>query len=278
MPHLHKALTLPASLKQNLIMKRLLMIFLIIILISCNNNNNLKIDTPITKRVENITPTKDQQVRRAKSEDFCRSKKIPIYKNPHSLFVEPEAKVTIRKKDEIVNRAIALCYLELKSEKADKKMLADFDKRYKVMEKLTPKEKEFALSENPTEQQMTDANWRAESYHVMLWALGYIDTLKYPNEVCKIESDVKHLFSKTETQFRQKARLRSKNEILNQADLILRLNWACVNEKFMQEGKGRLFKEDFVMLDKSVVYERHYSLNWLINYMSQEWDNVKTDT
>ncbi|HEY9047600.1 MAG TPA: DUF4272 domain-containing protein, partial [Ohtaekwangia sp.] len=28
----------------------------------------------------------------------------------------------------------------------------------------------------------------------------------------------------------------------------------------------------------SVVYERHYALNWLINYMDQPWDDVSCDT
>ena len=240
-----------------------------------NKSNDINAENsanqPMTKPVENITATKDQLERRAKSEDFCKSKNIPVYKNPNSLFVDPEDKVTIRTQDEVVDRAIALCYLELKSEKADKKMLADFDKKYNALSKLTTNEKEFALAENPTEQQMTDANWRAESYHVMLWALGYIDSLKYPNEVCNVSEDVKHLFSNTEKEFRDNAKLRSKSEILDQADLILRLDWACVSARVKNEPAPS-------GLDKSVVYERHYSLNWLIKFMNQEWDKVTTDT
>ncbi|MFD2907625.1 DUF4272 domain-containing protein [Flavobacterium ardleyense] len=233
-------------------------------------SDNSKIG-PITKSVENISATKDQLERRAKSEEFCKSKNIPIYKNPNSLFVDSEENVTIRTKDEVVDRAIALCYLELKSENADKKMLAEFDKKYNVLAKLTANEKEFALSDNPTEQQMTDANWRAESYHVMLWALGYIDNLKYANEVCNVADDVKHLFSRTEKEFRANAKLRTKNEILDQADLILRLDWACVNARVKNESAPS-------GLDTSVVYERHYSLNWLIKFMNQDWDKVTTDT
>lgn len=264
------------KLKHHSTMTKIYIITLTVILFSCNSNDNSKTETPITIPVVNITPTKDQQERRIKSEAFCKSKKIPVYKNPNSLFVDPEEKVTIRTKDEVVDRAIALCFLELISEKADKKMLADFDKRYHVMAKLTPVEKDFALAENPTQQQMIDANWRAESYHVMLWALGYIDNLKYPNEVCNIRDDVKYLFSKTEKEFRDKAKLRSKIEILDQADLILRLHWACVNEKI--KPVARPSKEDMLDLDTSVVFERHHSLNWLIHYMNQDWDNITTDT
>jgi len=240
-----------------------------------NKSNNTTSENsttqPITKPVQNITATKDQLERRAKSEEFCKSKNIPVYKNPNSLFVDPEDKVTIRTQDEVVDRAIALCYLELKSEKADKKMLDDFDKKYNVLTKLTANEKEFALADNPTEQQMTDANWRAESYHVMLWALGYIESFKYASEVCNVADDVRHLFSKTEKEFREKAKLRTKKEILDQADLILRLDWACVNARVKNEPAPS-------GLDKSVVYERHYSLNWLIKFMNQKWDKVTTDT
>lgn len=257
-------------------MTRLFALILTLTLLSCTNNDTVKVETPITKPIQDITPTKDQQDRRAKSEAFCKSKNIPVYKNPNSLFVEPEEKVTIRTKDEVVNRAIALCYLELKSEKADPKMLIDFDKRYNAKAKLTATEMEFALADNPSAQQMTDANWRAESYHVMLWALGYIDQLKYPNDVCNVGDDVKHLFSKTEMEFRDKAKMRSKTEVLDQADLILRLHWACVNEKL--KTVARPSKEDLLDLIKSVVYERHYSLNWLTNYMNQEWDKITTDT
>lgn len=225
----------------------------------------------ISKPVVNIVPTKDQRERRERSETICNAKNIPAYKNQNSLFVDPEDKVTIRTKDEIVDRAIALCYLELKSEKAEKKLLEGFDKKYNVMSKLTPGEKAFALNDDPTEQQMTDANWRAESFHVMLWALGYIDSLKYPNEVCTVTDDVKHLFLKTEKEFREQSKLRSKTAILDQADLILRFDWACVSARVKNEPAP-------AGLDKSVVYERHYSLNWLIRYLNLDWDDVRTDT
>jgi Domain of unknown function (DUF4272) len=119
--------------------------------------------------------------------------------------------------------------------------------------------------------QKIDANWRYESLHVMLWALGFIDTLSYPDQICDVANDTKIIHDLSEQQFRQKAKLRSKKEILDQADLILRLDWACVNARLKKE-------ETPGNLDKGVVFERHHSLNWLINYMHQDWDDVTTDT
>lgn len=221
--------------------------------------------------VENVQGTAEQIQRRKRSEKICTAYAVPVYPNPNAMFLDPADQISIRTKDEIIDRAIALCYLELKSEKADKKTLKEFAKKYNVMEKLTAAEKEFADNDFPSSQQLTDANWRAEGYHVLLWTLGYIDTLIYPDKLCDVASDVKHLFSRSEKQFREQTKLRSKTEILDQADLILRLDWACVNARVSNEPvPGNL--------DKGVVYERHYTLNWLIRWMDQEWDSISTDT
>src|SRR5215471_2127446 len=81
------------------------------------NNDSDNMDTqPITKPVVNIKATRDQRERRDKSEAICKSHNVPIYANPNSLFVDPEAEVSLRSKDEIVDRALALCYIGLKSE------------------------------------------------------------------------------------------------------------------------------------------------------------------
>ena len=250
-------------------MIRLFIIGITIILLSCNNNS--KVDIPITKPVETITATKDQQDRRSQSENYCKAHNIPVYANPNSLFVDPENQVTIRSQDEVVDRALALCYIGLKSEGLEQEHLDKMDKDFNIMAKLTANEKGYAIAKNPTEQQKVDANWRYESLHVMLWALSFLDTLSYPDQMCNVANDVKIIHDLTEKQFRQKAKLRTKKEILDQADLTLRLDWACVSARV----KGLPAPGS---LDKGVVFERHHSLNWLINYMNQEWDNVTTDT
>ena len=226
---------------------------------------------PITKPVENITATKSQVDRRSKSESYCKAHNIPVYSNPNSLFVDPDEKVTIRSQDEVVDRALALCYIGLKSEGLEQNDLDKMDHDFHITAKLTENERSYATAKQPTEQQKTDANWRYESLHVMLWALGFIDSLSYAGQMCDVASDVKIIYGLTEQQLRQKAKLRSKKEILDQADLILRLDWACVSARINNEtAPGNL--------DKGVVFERHHSFNWLINYMQQDWDNVTTDT
>ena len=238
---------------------------------STSNKENNSTLPPITKPVENISATKEQAARRAKSEEYCKSKNIPVYQNPNSLFVETDEKVNIRTQDEVVDRALALCYIGLKSEGLEQKHLDQMDKDFGITAKLSPNEKAYATAKQPTEQQKIDANWRYESLHVLLWALGYIDTLSYPDKMCNVADDVKIIYELKEKGFRQNAKLRSKKEILDQADLILRLDWACESARVKNEAAPS-------GLDKSVVFERHHTLNWLINYMNQSWDDVTTDT
>ena len=240
------------------------------LLLSCNDDLQSKL-FPKTKEVAITNPTKEKTDRRKRSEDYCQKHEVPVYKNPNALFTDPESQIVIRTKDEIVDRALALCYIGLKSEGFKKDILEKVEERYTISSKLTPSEKSYVNSISPTEQQTTDANWRYESLHVMLWALGFVDSLTFPDKICKVEEDTRSIRNHTEAEFRQKARLRSKKEILDQADLILRLNWACTNARIKNEpAPGHL--------DYSVVYERHYAFNWLIRYLDQNWDDVSTDT
>jgi hypothetical protein len=241
-------------------------------LFGCGQGQSKKPTTPLpTIPVENISATKKQLERRAKSEAYCKANNIPVYQNPNALFVDSDEEVSIRTQDSVVDRALALFYIGLKSEGLEPEQLAQLDKEFGITAKLTPNEKAFAKAKQPTAQQKIDANWRYESLHVLLWALGYIDSLSYPNKMCDVSDDVKIIYALKEKGFRQKAKLRTKKEILDQADLILRLDWACVDARTNgKQAPGGL--------DKGVVFERHHSLNWLIHYMDQDWDDVSTDT
>ena len=106
---------------------------------------------------------------------------------------------------------------------------------------------------------------------MLLWALGYIDLLDRLESACDAAKAVSFLRDRDTAQFLKDAKLRPIAEILDQADLIYRYNWAVVNARIKnRELPGKL--------DAGVVQERHYVLNWLIGYMGQEWDEISTDT
>lgn len=242
----------------------------LLILMACNGQQKNKMKATGIP-VEHIEPTADQQNRRTQLEEYCKTRNIPVYGNPNALFVDSESEVTIRDKDEVVDRALALCYIALKGEGLEQQYLDKMDREYNIMAKLTPEERDFVRDRHPEEQKKVDATWRYESLHLLLWALSFVDTLSYPDQPCDVVSDAKIMRTLSEQQFREKAKLRSKKEILDQADLILRLDWACVDARVNNRptpGK----------MHSGVVYERHYSLNWLIRYNNLGWDDVTTDT
>jgi hypothetical protein len=259
---------------KNKIMKNITLYLVIIFSIlgctqSNNPNNNMNSRKEKIKEMETSELSDEQIKRKKESIRYCQSYKIPTIE--HLPCIESEFNVKIRSKEDVIHRALALSYLGLKSEGVEKKLLVDYNKKYNISPYFTKVEKQYVNSLNPTEQQKTNANWRYESLHVLLWSLSYIDSLKYPNEMCNVGDDIMIIFEKSLKEFSDKAILRSKSEILNQADLIYRINWACVNARVKKKSPPS-------NLNSSIVYERHLTLNWLINYMNQIWDEVSTDT
>ncbi|MFD2720609.1 DUF4272 domain-containing protein [Hymenobacter monticola] len=242
---------------------------LALVLSACNEPATQEARTGVP--VEHITPTPDQQARRARSEAYCRARGVPLYHNPDALFTDSEAATRIRTPDEVVDRALALCFIGLKSEGLSPARLAAMDRAYHISSKLSPLERAYVEAAQPTRQQRLDANWRYEGLHVLLWALGYADTLDYPDHLCNVAHDAAIIHDLSERQFRTRARLRSKRELLDQADLVLRLDWACNEARVTQQPVAG-------NLNPEVVVERHHALNWLIGYLDQAWDDVSTDT
>jgi hypothetical protein len=240
-------------------------------LLSCQGQQPADAPVRVEVPVEHVVATKDQQARRAQSEAYCRAHGVPYYKNPTAMFTDSEAETTLRTQDQVVDRALSLCFIGLKSEGMSPAQLAEIDKAYHISQKLTPNERAYVAAPHPTEQQRTDANWRYEGLHVLLWALGYVPTLAYPDRMCEVAPDVKIIHDLTEIQFRQRAKLRRKKEILDQVDFILRLDWACTEARLAKKPAPGNLSTDIVL-------ERHHSLNWLIQYGNQEWDDVSTDT
>lgn len=104
----------------------------------------------------------------------------------------------------------------------------------------------------------------------MLWYLGLIDELDVPNHICDTNTVIQIFQNNASVEELCKAStLRDVEELLDEADLIYRYNWACVDHRVNQNKDPNL--------DPGVVYERHWGLNWLIRY-DEDWDFVSTDT
>lgn len=208
--------------------------------------------------------------RKQKSEEILQNENVPFV--PHLPIIEDEETAQIREVEEIVRRAMALNIVAVKGEGLEQERVLEIIEEYNLSNAFSLKEKEFIQNENPSQQELVNFTWRYESYWVLLWALGYIEKLSRPDQICDVPRAVRIMVDRTAEEFIKDAKLRSTNEILDAADLIYRYDWACVDARI----NGRVAPAE---LDASVVYERHYALNWLIGYAENaDWDDISTDT
>lgn len=222
----------------------------------------------IEKR-EQAKASKEALDRKARS--MARLKKEGVPTIDHLPVIEDSTEAKRRTTEEIAKRAIAICMAAVKAEGIEQETVDSLVKRYGAEKFLSPEEASFIKNANPSQPDRIKFSWRYEGYWVLLWALGYVETLDRPEKICDVAKAVKFLQERDTEKFIKDAKLRSLGEILDEADLIYRYNWAVTDARVNQ-------KKAPAKLEGGVVQERHYVLNWLVGYMDQEWDEISTDT
>lgn len=212
--------------------------------------------------------TQYQKARKSNSESVLNEKGVVI--NQNLPCVEDDSEVSIRSKKEISDRIHCLLVMAVRGEGLDLEKINQVIGGKKI-DTLTAKEKDILSKEELDGNEKAYATWRYESLNTLLWAAGILPNHVYPSEICNVQEVVGAIMNKKRSEFDETIKVRSKKEILDALDLIYRMNWACVNARIKgEEPSGNL--------NGSVVYERHYALNWLTNHMGQEWDDVQTHT
>jgi hypothetical protein len=220
-------------------------------------------------RMENLEPSKEQLERKARSIAILKKEEIPYI--DHLPVIERECEINARSKEEVALRALCLLVVGLKGEELEQKIIDKIVKDKDLKESFTDKEKAFLWGSQNTKQDYVNATWCYEAAWVLLWALGFVDDLGRPEDMCDVPMAVTIMKDLEQAQFISSAKLRPVSKMLDQADLIYRYHWAVVNARV----NGI---EPPTNLDASVVLERHHALNWLTSYMDQDWDDVSTDT
>ncbi len=216
--------------------------------------------------------------RKAKSEKILASKGINY--NKYLPVIEDETEIKIRSSEEIGKRAVALAAAAVRAEcrlsgvalETEKELITGILEIYNGETFFSKEEKWYMDNPNPSEHDSIQFIWRYEAMWVMLWALGYVEKLEYPDKICDVSHAANIIsMSRNLEELIKTGKKKSKEEIVDEADLIYRYNWACVDARIkgVQTPGG---------MDEGIVMERHKALNWIINYMNDDWDNVRTDT
>ncbi|WP_411167536.1 DUF4272 domain-containing protein [Clostridium sp. MB05] len=221
----------------------------------------------------------NQLERKQKSIEILKANKVPYMEE--LPVIEEANEIEMRSAEEIAKRAIAsLISIQVACDinsgdniEESREFFKGFLDKYEVKEELTEAEMKIIFG-NPEKQDVINMAWKYEAYWTLIWALGIVDKLEYPSQICDCNFAI-HAVADCEdfNDFMKTVRLKSIDEILDEADLIYRYNWACVDARI----HGKNPPAD---LDSGVVFERHWGLNWLIGKgtYNYNWDSVSTDT
>ncbi len=193
-------------------------------------------------------------------------------------YIEAADEIEPRSAEQIAKRAIA-CLLviqaacDLNHDQFDDETQAfiiELIQKFDVWSELTPKELAIIHREGTT-QDVINMIWKYEAYWTLLWALGVVEELNYPANIADCDFAIQAVSScDSFDAFIAQVKLRDIEELLDEADLIYRYDWACVDArlKHQQAPAG---------LNASVVLERHGALNWLIQ-RDGDWDHPDVNT
>ncbi|HHG83587.1 MAG TPA: DUF4272 domain-containing protein, partial [Bacteroidetes bacterium] len=208
------------------------------------------------------------KARKVQNETLLAEYEVPTNRNLPPIVDAQNAH--LRSKTAVADRALALCLVALQGEGLDQAILNQVQAQFEISGHLSPKEQAFL--QNPDQLERATFAWRYEALNVMMWALGYVEVLAYPDRICDVQQIVGIIRNANSREgFQAGAKLRTIDELLDQADLAFRLHWACVDA-------GLREVQPSADLNCGVVYQRLYALNWLHGDQGSDWDDVHTGT
>lgn len=214
--------------------------------------------------------------RRKKSNE--KIKKLGIAYLDTLPLVEDSEQAKLRSLDDICKRAIA-CLLstqlaydisENNNYNESKELFSNLLKKYKVQDNLISKEKKL-FDKRYKEQDVIDVVWTYEAYWSLVWALGLIDNIEYPKEICDCQKAITLVGDCANyEEFKSQCKLRDIEEILDMLDLHYRYHWATTEKRINPETP-------IGELNPDVVVERRRGLEWLISDID-DWNEISLDT
>jgi len=212
--------------------------------------------------------------RKARIDALIAEKGIKVPRHLPPLVSEPE--LHLRTAAEVAGRALALLVVAVRAETLvnEENAISGSELRGRTplaFDYLTPKEEAFFAQEAPPENEAVQFAWRYECLAVLEWALGLVDPLPFPVDICDVPLTVRTLLDADAAELLRHAALRPASEILDALDLHYRLHWAVRQAQVTESAPP-------AGLEGGVIQERHYALNWLVRFEEAHWDEVDTPT
>lgn len=223
------------------------------------------------KKQKYVTP----QERRSKNNEFIKSQGIACFENLPMIESSSEAK--LKDIDTICKRAITsllmiqiACDANNDNYEEGREVIGNWLYRFGVLDCLIPKEQAL-LDGCFTQQDAIDISWTYEAYWSLVWALGLVDDMEEPYDICDCRTAIDLVAQcNSYREFKKKCKIRDIEEILDMLDLYYRYHWACVDKQINPETS-------IGFLNPGVVVERRRGLEWLFS-AEDDWNSISLDT
>lgn len=221
--------------------------------------------------------------RKSRSEKILTKHSVMI--NSFLPVIENENEAKFKSPEEIVKRAVTafitaqiavdICNNNGALESAE--FFTPIMDRFGLLDELTNDEKLYfdqSECENISQDDAYQMQWRLEMCVPLFWACGFWKNLGYPDQMTNTVKLTSLIGScKNFDELMHKVKMRSKSEILDAADLIFRMDWACVEARIKND------LEIMGDLSSDVVVEQHKGFNWIRSaYGAENWDSVAPNT
>ncbi len=228
----------------------------------------------------------ESMARKERSEKILKENDIQI--NYYLPPIEDSKEAKIKSPEQIMKRAVTAllttqiaidCLRNSEDIMDSAEFFRELLERFDLEDELTEdEERYFDLADDddeiPSEKEASDMAWRVEMCLPLFWACGLVEELPYPDEESDFVMELSQSLSSCDDfdDIMDLVDMRTDSEILDEADLIFRMDWACV--------EAHLKKDTPIGgLSFDVVVERHKGLNWIIGaYDAEDWDNVVPNT
>ena len=214
--------------------------------------------------------------RRNRSNEIITKMGIECF--PELPTIEEAKDVKLKSVDKICKRAIA-CLLSIQlacdiiegnNYEESRNYFITFLRQFDVEDSLLPKEKKL-FDGSYTMADAINVSWTYECYWALCWALGLINKMGYPKDVCNTKIAISFVsICNSYEDFKKKVKLRDVEEILDMLDLYYRYHWATVENSVTGVAE---IKE----LNLEVVAERRRGLEWLIK-SDEDWFEIALNT
>lgn len=231
-----------------------------------NSKEILDIKIPASL-IDNFEMTEKDKERMARNIEKIKLEGLPFH--PAMPVSISESKAVIPNKEAIIKRAAAMQMTGIVSELYNEfgenaqeninQVLEMFNQKYGIKEILTDEEKKYLEKYTDEEIVQTNFNWRYECPPVLLWTLS-LKELTDLNTICDFRKTIEYFMENDLETLMNKAKLRSKDEIMDMLDYLYRLNWSAVELRICPENHNN---KKFPY-DESIIHFRRLALEWLV--------------